>query len=303
MQLAQDDLAALHGTVSSTITALDALGSAVDLQSLKIGEITSTTVALSDSVNALNLALDETKTLLVGLTNRVNNLESLSSSTLASIFELNNKLSAYSSSTGTSSPDALVLPGGLSDLIGSSLAIENTTTLKGDLEVNGRLSLGVDTVGQAKILSGTTTARVIFSKPFAYLPIVAVTPLQYVDGQYWVGESATSGFSVQLQKVQAQDALFNWQAFVSNQSSTIFVSDGTTSTVNYLVVNLPPMAPVEVVPENQAPVVESPTSTESTPTPPDTSPVVMADNPPVPPAEEPAVPPAEPVAPPTEPTP
>ena len=75
------------------------------------------------------------------------------------------------------------------------------------------------------------------------MPIINITPLGRVDGQYWV-ETATSSidgstvypyFVINLEKNQPDDVMFNWQALASADTAKISVSDETTELINITV--------------------------------------------------------------------
>jgi hypothetical protein len=88
-----------------------------------------------------------------------------------------------------------------------------------DALVGGNYSVGVeavfdeDMVGTATVLVGETSVGVEFGEEYFGIPVVTLTPLEFVDRQYKVSDKSSEGFSIELQKVQEIDVGFDWHAF------------------------------------------------------------------------------------------
>jgi len=130
------------------------------------------------------------------------------------------------------------------------------------LEVSGQVVYNVDTVGQAKILAGATSVRIIFDHDYQRQPIVTATPVGMPEFKYGVENTDSQGFDILIDQPQSVDITFNWHAFGANQAK-IFISDGTTADINLVVATEPVDEPVvgeEVVEEEvpAEPIVEDP---------------------------------------------
>jgi hypothetical protein len=168
-------------------------------------------------------------------------------------------------------------------LAADSVVVVEDYEFQGRVVVKGHLTFGGDSVGQAKILSGQTEVRVIFTDEYATQPIVTVSPLDFVDAMYRVTDVNTKGFIIQLNTTQGNDKLFNWHAF-GNDGGKVFVSDGTSSTIQVIIRNdfLPLGGSAVVVPSADEPETADGSSEESienetvTSSEPSTEPVVEA---------------------------
>jgi len=109
-----------------------------------------------------------------------------------------------------------------------------TTTFTGALIVKERVNFGRDTVGQAKMLPGSTLMRVRFVNAYDKQPIVNITPIGLKSIDYGVENITTEGFDIAMRPEQAEAILFNWIAFGA-QDGVVTVSDGTTSTIEIIV--------------------------------------------------------------------
>jgi hypothetical protein len=107
-----------------------------------------------------------------------------------------------------------------------SLTVSNNTVLH-DLIVNGitelketsfteQVSFSKDIVGQATILAGDTEVEINFETVYGDTPIITLTPLEFMDGQYKLSGKTAEGFKIVLQNVQSQDISFDWHAFAGN---------------------------------------------------------------------------------------
>jgi len=106
----------------------------------------------------------------------------------------------------------------------------------GTLRVAKHVSFGEDTVGQIKLLAGATSVRVTFAELYEYQPIVTVSPLAFISGQYRVTEENEEGFTLELSESQSSDVIFNWHAF-AGEGAKLTVSDGSFADITLVVVD------------------------------------------------------------------
>jgi len=93
-----------------------------------------------------------------------------------------------------------------------------------------------DSVGEAKILAGSTSVRVTFSQAYEYQPIVTITPIGGFAPAY-VTDVDASGFTIAIDeqvygqlKLAPTDSLFSWHSFASPQAQ-LTVSNGSTTPI------------------------------------------------------------------------
>jgi hypothetical protein len=128
--------------------------------------------------------------------------------------------------------EILALQGGVfGNATTSTLTVTQAVTFEGDISVKGSLYLSGDSVGEARILPGSTTVRVSFSQPYRYQPIVTATALGNAilqnDFRFAVSEVDDAGFAITITASLAEEADFTWQSFESADAK-LTVSDGTT---------------------------------------------------------------------------
>jgi hypothetical protein len=140
------------------------------------------------------------------------------------------------------------------------------TTLQGGLTGNATTSnltvyspfnFSGDSVGEAEILAGSTSAKVNFSQPYEYQPIVVATPMDFVNGAYRVTLVDSTGFTVEVQQAQPRNIMFNWHAFAS-PAAQLTVSNGTTRAITLVVAIRPPADPSDAGQGSVAPAAGNP---------------------------------------------
>jgi len=94
----------------------------------------------------------------------------------------------------------------------------------------GHVSFNQDTVGQATILLNSTSVRINFTEEYEVVPIVTVTQLEFIDGQYRVAEKTTKGFVIELQNTQEIEIAFDWHAFAQSAEEIINATNVTNAT-------------------------------------------------------------------------
>jgi hypothetical protein len=117
------------------------------------------------------------------------------------------------------------------------------------LETIETVSFNTNAFGQAIISAKDTEIQINFETTYENIPIITLTPLEFIDGQYKLSEKTTHGFRIVLQKMQSQDIAFDWHAFstaggiistisedmvkiVTSQNETKDVTDEITHSTN-----------------------------------------------------------------------
>lgn len=140
------------------------------------------------------------------------------------------------------------LAGSISTQAGVRASALESLTLTGGLTVSGHVTFGEDTVGEAHVAAGTRETQVAFKKPYAYRPVVTVTPQSALDDPYWVSDVTPTGFTIRVRESVADTVTFSWHAF-------------TRSGLGLSVPPLPPVIPMEVL----EPPVSAPAEPEPEP--------------------------------------
>ncbi|MCH7568916.1 MAG: tail fiber domain-containing protein, partial [Nanoarchaeota archaeon] len=104
-----------------------------------------------------------------------------------------------------------------------TLTVSNKTTLFDviisglarfkDAVFTGQVSFSEDSVGQAIILEGSTEVQINFKTAYENTPVITLTPLEFIEGQYKLTEKTITGFKIILQNNQSLDIAFDWHAF------------------------------------------------------------------------------------------
>ena len=95
----------------------------------------------------------------------------------------------------------------------AELAKANAITINGDLVINGKVEFSSANKGVAKIKLGETKIKVDLPKNFNDKPNVVISPINFIDGAYRTTNVTINSFEIELNKTQAEDVEFNWQAF------------------------------------------------------------------------------------------
>jgi len=124
----------------------------------------------------------------------------------------------------------------------------NQLAISGALSVDGHVTFGKDTVGEATMSANATSTTITFDAPYTEKPSIVVTPEGQVNGTYWVTITDGAGFSINVSQAQSADVVFSWHSFA--QKGKAF----TAKTVAPVVAPTPTPVVIE-------PVVETPTPT------------------------------------------
>lgn len=158
-----------------------------------------------------------------------------------------------------------------------------TTTFNNNLVLTAQFIASGDMVGQARIKAHQTAVSVRFSKPYTVQPIIVVTPRGEMalaqNFKYAVVEEKNSGFTIKIDMERDADIDFNWHAIGAGEGSALTVSDGTTSTIQLIVSDVPG-APIMNQSSQSVPVTPTPD-----PISPPESPMTQPQTEPVPPVE------------------
>lgn len=87
---------------------------------------------------------------------------------------------------------------------------------KGKTTFEGNVDFRDNTAGVVKISAGQKTLTVTFSHPHDHIPIVNVTPGEFVSGSYRVRDVAKDRFVIELSQAQDSDITFNWSALATS---------------------------------------------------------------------------------------
>lgn len=192
----------------------------------------------------------------------------------AALLSLESRLSAVTSSFLLSSPSStldFLQNTAIPTLSVGNLTVTESPLFKGNLVVQGTVGFGVDTIGQAEIVTGGREVRVVFSESYPRLPIIVATPSDY-DGLWKLGSVSTTGFTISIPTTSIQDIVFNWHAFSPTSSMQVVVGERedalvhSSSTIEVSVPISPP--PVRVVVEEEVPssTISATSSSGDTPT-------------------------------------
>jgi hypothetical protein len=83
-------------------------------------------------------------------------------------------------------------------------------TFNGNVTINGDVTVNENGAGHATVKSGTSSVDVVFTKPLATIPVVTVSPQDFIDGQYKMTKITKDGFSIITSQPQSTDVIFNW---------------------------------------------------------------------------------------------
>jgi hypothetical protein len=79
--------------------------------------------------------------------------------------------------------------------------------------------------GEAIILAGHKEVQINFETAYDNIPMVSLTPLEFIDGQYKLFGKTKTGFKIVLQNVQALDVAFDWHAFAVRRPLVSVISE------------------------------------------------------------------------------
>lgn len=105
----------------------------------------------------------------------------------------------------------------------NNLLVSDNLNVNGNLIVKKHLSLGIDSVGQAQIISGEKITHINFSQKYNIAPIVNITPVGIVNTRYAVDNISTEGFDIIIDDFIDTNATFNWQA-IEPQNDVLFTN-------------------------------------------------------------------------------
>lgn len=147
---------------------------------------------------------------------------------------------AGQTSISTIDPAGVALLGikALDEKIGLLQGSLNGNTMASSLSVYVPSNFSADSVGEARILAGQTSVRIIFSQTYAHQPIVTFAPENYGAAAF-IQEKDATGFTLALASATTTDTTFDWHSFAS-PGAQLTVSDGTTQEIALVVAALPP---------------------------------------------------------------
>ncbi len=140
----------------------------------------------------------------------------------------------------------------LQNQTGASLSTDKPLTVYAPDNFSG------DSVGEAKILSGATSVRVTFTKPYAHTPVITFSTEKFAVPAFIADKDAT-GFTLAMGMATTTDVMFDWHSFASPEAR-LFVSDGTTVPLPAVVVTPTPAGDSA----STTPATDTPTTTPAT---------------------------------------
>jgi len=103
--------------------------------------------------------------------------------------------------------NAIELKGDLT--IGGILIVKGNTNFDGDVTFNS------DSAGTATVATGSTNIHIAFTKTLPVVPLVNITPKDFITGGFKVTNETATGFDIELESTQPNPALFNWRAVLT----------------------------------------------------------------------------------------
>jgi len=101
----------------------------------------------------------------------------------------------------------------LENLNAKNLIVLEKALFGGAVGVKGPLILNKDSVGQIKVPAGEISVKVKFSSKRKQAPIITITQMNFIEGQYRVSKVTAEGFVIELSKKQEKEVVFNWHGF------------------------------------------------------------------------------------------
>jgi hypothetical protein len=93
-----------------------------------------------------------------------------------------------------------------------NVVFNGDANFNGTTTFNGNVNFRSNTAGTVTIPAGDKTVTVTFSHPHDQIPVVNITPGQFVGGSYRVRDVAKDKFVIELSQAQSSDMQFNWSA-------------------------------------------------------------------------------------------
>jgi hypothetical protein len=93
------------------------------------------------------------------------------------------------------------------------ILVEGPAVFSNLVQFNDTVVFNKDAAGHATIASGDSSVEVTFDKPYPSAPVVTVTARDFLpEGSYRVTHESATGFTIELDPVQARDIDFAWSA-------------------------------------------------------------------------------------------
>lgn len=93
-----------------------------------------------------------------------------------------------------------------------SVSFTGDATFHGDATFNRNVVFSSNTAGSATVRAAQKTVTVTFERDHAEVPVVNITPREFVGGNYRVRDVTKHSFVIELSQAQANDTTFNWSA-------------------------------------------------------------------------------------------
>ncbi len=190
----------LGGQIEGNALSINDLNGMVDSQQIKIESLGNLGKNLGIDLAHLGVKVD-------GTTEDLDSIEAILKVSRVEISDIKNDISGINTKLGNLELDISKLQTAIKNKY-----LEGDYTFAGRVFFEDKVSFNQDTAGKTKIVAGETTIRVNFTKPFEKEPVVNVTPLDFLEGQYKI-EVEVNGFTIELSDLQAEPIDFSWTAF------------------------------------------------------------------------------------------
>jgi hypothetical protein len=86
------------------------------------------------------------------------------------------------------------------------------SVFQGSTSFDSEVVFSADSAGESVVAAGETQSTVVFSKSLLSVPIVTLSPQDYITGQYRVINATKDGFVIETSEPQTSNIKFNWSA-------------------------------------------------------------------------------------------
>jgi hypothetical protein len=111
------------------------------------------------------------------------------------------------------------------NILGNGLLLSELDRLAidGGLIVEGEVSFGEDTIGEAMVPAGESIIEIVFSQEYKYQPVITITKLTAgrLD-DYFISDITLKGFTINIEPEQENDVYFSWHSFSSKEGNLSF---------------------------------------------------------------------------------
>ncbi len=118
-------------------------------------------------------------------------------------------------------------------LLHGDITVEGLAVFLGNLEVRGDLILSDRQAGFAEIPAGVSSVRISYGTGFIATPIITATPMSRLNTSWWIDAVTSSGFTIFSADPVPQNALFSWNAMLTNNPKTFKGTDSEKILIDF----------------------------------------------------------------------